>query len=1131
MKKNLPLASLLVLCLLSFTAGVSLAQTGTIKGKITDSQTGDVLPGATVILEKTALGAATNATGDYTIEGVPAGSYQLTARFVGYQSGTVSIQVKEGETATHDFQLSPVGYTTNPVVVNAIGLQTPREQMGTAVSSVAGKSLTLSGATDIATSLAAQAPGLNTYESNGDPGSGTRMVLRGARTLQGDNQPLIILDGEPIIDASIYNQVTFNANYTNAGVSGYSTLDQINPEDIQSVEVYSGPSAAAIWGSRGANGVIVITTKSGVFNPSKKINISVRENTQMDELLREEPLQADFGQGDNGNYIWNNRYSWGDRISQRSGKPDSLAIPSVPTSQIIQKNSKTVYDHGTELFHKPISTEYGVTFSGGDQAGTFYLDVDRLGQTGIVLANSDFSRTSIKGSVSRTFSENVTLRLDATYVNSAIDRTQQGSNLAALMLGAYRCPPDFNNQPYIVNYVDPATGIVTANSQRGFRDGNGSPYASGVYDNPLFSVYEDPTTFLDNRVIGNLQLSYDPMDWLDFTYRAGVDYLGDRNTSFLNYFDWTAPQSPQAPNFYAGQYSDNVFSQYQINTDLQGRAKHDFSSDFSGNLMLGIHLDHQQYNSITNIVQSLLIPTGPPSLGNASTPLPPYQGWTMQRDAAMYGQLDLSMYNELFVSLSGRDETSSTYGPESAGLYFYPSVSAAWQFTQLPLFEGNDILSFGKLRLAYGEAGVPPPLYSSNTYFIGNQAVTNGWGSGLNPQYYGGGASIYPDQGLNLMGNAGIAPEKTTELEGGLDLRLFGDRATLSVSEYSDKTTGAIVPITVPQSTGFGYIYKNAVNLTNVGTEVQLNVEWLRIGEFSWSTLLNWSTNKNKVTSMPAGTQYVILNGFTDPFSAAVLNQPVGVIFGTHWMRTGDSANTANGLPVTSGKLILDANGFPQIGNTDAIIGDPNPKWRAGIGTTFRYERLTFSVLFDIKHGGQVWDGTEGALDFFGRFGDQNWWTKISAQQAQTLVNWNGQTVASIVAAGTYGNSYVKNSDGTYNFRGYVKDFGGGPVIIDETWFRFGPGSSLTGGPSEQFVEDASYVRLRELSLSYLIPLHSLGFESLQISVVGRNLALWTKYKGQDPEVNLTGPTTGQGLDYFINPSIKTWILSLQVNY
>jgi hypothetical protein len=531
-----------------------------------------------------------------------------------------------------------------------------------------------------------------------------------------------------------------------------------------------------------------------------------------------------------------------------------------------------------------------------------------------------------------------------------------------------------------------------------------------------------------------------------------------------------------------------------------------------------------EYNYMAQIVQTFLFTEPPYYLANGGSVLPPNQNNWIQRDAAAYAVIDLTLYNQIFVNLSGRGESSSTYGPSSAGLYYYPAASVAWQFTKLPALEGSKILNMGKLRIAYGEAGVPPAVYTSQTYILGNPTYYNGWGEGVNPQYWGGGAGY-----STTIGNAGIAPEMTSELEGGLDLTLFDDRVTLSATEYSDKTSGAIYAIQVTPSIGFSSKQGNVVNITNVGTELQANINWIRSGQFSWSSLLNWSTNKNEITSMPEGTQYVALNGFTDPFSAAVLNQPVGVIVGTHWMRTGD-----NGL-ITEGKLILDANGFPQNASTDAVIGDPNPTWMAGIGNTFRYGRFTLNFLFDFRVGGKVWNGTEGALAYFGRYGNQNWWTTITAEQAQTLKDWNGQTVADIVTSGRYGNSYVRNADGTYSFRGYVKNFdpsnGAPDVIVDQSWFTSGPGSSLTGGASEQFMEDGSFVRLRQASLSYMLPLTSLGFQSLQISLIGNNLALWTKYTGADPETNLTGPTNGQGLDYFINPSVRTWVLSLQVNY
>ncbi len=1095
--------------ILLFAAG-----NGIIQGKVTDKQTGEVLPDAIVMVQKTSFGASADVNGKYSIV-VPAGNYTLIARYLGYQSVTRDVQVKEGETITENFELLPSQLTMNPVVVTAMGGEMSREKMGTPVSSVSGDAIVQSGAHDPISGLEGKAAGVYTSETGGDPGAATRIILRGVRSLMSDNQPLVVLDGVPIFSSVIYGE---NVNGAVGGVSAFSTLNDINPNDIQSVEIYKGPSAAAIWGSRAANGVIVIKTKSGSFSPNHKMHISLRENIQYDQLLRQEPLQTKFGQGANGAYMWNLPFSWGDIIADRSGAADVLSNPKYAYSEILQKNSKQVYNNANALYRKPISNEYGLTVSGGDQYQNFYIDIDRLDQKGIVLANQNYARTSIRADVSKTFSEHVTWHVNASYINSSTDRIQQGSNISGLLLGEYRTPPDFNNQPYLVNYVS-SGGIITPDQQRTFRNSSGDPSLGPGYNNPFFTVYEDPTNFKINRILASSDITYNPLYWLNFTYRAGVDYISNDNTSTLAYGDATSPSLE-------GQYYNQSFSQYMVNSDLQGRAIHDFNSDFSSSLLLGFHIDQQQYNSIGIQASSFLIPTAPPSFQNTLTYVPRQYEYTI-RNAAMYGQLDLSLYKQLFLSLSGRDESSSTYGTSTAGLYFYPSASIAWQFTKLPLFEGNNILTYGKLRAAVGTAANQPPVYTSLTYYTGNPVIGNGWGSAIGLQYYGGGALIN-----YLMGNPNIGPEKTTETEFGVDLKLLNDRVSLGATYYIDNTTDAILDLQVAPTSGFQAIEKNAATLTNKGTELYAGIDWFQLGAFSWSTKVNWSANKNKVTNL-SGVTNVALNGFSDPYSAAVLNEPVGVLYGTRWDRQKDS----NGNIIPGSPLVLDENGFPQVAATPGVIGDPNPKWRMGLTNAFRFRRFTLSVMIDFKQGGQVWNGTKGALSYFGTAGYQNWWTTICTKQATTLKNFDGFTVAEMAQGQDWGLSkmpasaaFRKNSDGTYSFRGYVHDFGGGPVIVDESYFYDGPGSGFTG-PSEQFIEDGSYVRLKEVALSYLLPMSSFGIESLQFTLIGRNLVLWTNYTGVDPETNLTGPSNGQGLDYFNDPSIKTWIFSIRINY
>jgi hypothetical protein len=302
--------------------------------------------------------------------------------------------------------------------------------------------------------------------------------------------------------------------------------------------------------------------------------------------------------------------------------------------------------------------------------------------------------------------------------------------------------------------------------------------------------------------------------------------------------------------------------------------------------------------------------------------------------------------------------------------------------------------------------------------------------------------------------------------------------------------------------------------MKNDGTEVQFVADWLHLGAFSWSTTVNWSHNKNEVTALYPGVSRIDFDGFTGTLSSALVGQPIGVLFGTRWDRDAN------------GKLNLDADGFPQNASDPGVIGNPNPDWRAGIINTFKYEHLSLSVVVDIKKGGQVWNGTKGALMSYGVDGSETWWTTISAADAAALKTYDGITPAKT----TTGKRFLKNADGTYSFRGYVTDFGGGRVIADEAWFRTGLGNGFNGA-AEQFIEDGSFVRLKEVTLAYSFPLHFVGLQSATISLTGRNLKLWTDYSGVDPETNLTGPTNGQGLDYFNNPTTKTYIVSLRLDY
>ncbi|HEX8426536.1 hypothetical protein [Hymenobacter sp.] len=341
-------------------------------------------------------------------------------------------------------------------------------------------------------------------------------------------------------------------------------------------------------------------------------------------------------------------------------------------------------------------------------------------------------------------------------------------------------------------------------------------------------------------------------------------------------------------------------------------------------------------------------------------------------------------------------------------------------------------------------------------------------GTSLDAANYGGGFVR-----SSVQGNPLIRPERKTELEGGLDLRFLQDRLTFSATAYTNRTTGAILTVPVAPTTGFSATSANAAEIKNRGLELSLSTDIIKQQNgFVWSVAPNFSLNRNEVVSL-SGAESIFLTGFTGTSSRAVQGQQLGALWGTRWARQAET-----------GGYVLDTNGFPTLAETEGVIGDPNPRWRGGLGTTLTYKGISLNVLFDHVNNLDVWNGTKGALYSYGTSRDTETETTIPADQAATLRLWNSQTVAQ---------RYQPGPDGTYTIRGSIADFGGGPVVLDEQWYRNGLGNGFTG-PAEQFVEHISYTRLREITLTYSLATawfkERTKFQSVDLSLTGRNLAL-----------------------------------------
>jgi TonB-linked SusC/RagA family outer membrane protein len=1114
----------ILLCLVvlfALASDLAWAQDRTITGTVTSQEDGQPLPGVNVVVKGTTNGTVTDTEGVYRLN-VPQGSNTLVFTFIGLQT----LETEIGGRSTVDVQMSQDVKQLSEVVVTALGLEADRDKFASATSQVAGNAVAKSGEATLINGLSGKASGVNIVRSSGDPGAGSYIQIRGQSTITGSLQPLIVLDGVPIYNSSTGNIV--NGAVSNIdGVVQQSRLNDINPNDIESVEILKGASAAALWGTRAANGVIVITTKKGASDKGK-VNISFNSTYSVDQVYLTHDLTKNWGSGTLMRYRQTppSGYSWGDYIPNRSGGEDAyISDPSAtgyngffeaPDGTRIYaiaqgtaenphggKNSRQTYDYRDYLFDNGNYWDNSISLSGGNPDENFYLSIGNMNQDGVIKRNSNYDRTTIRLNASKRFNEIIRLGTNFSYAGVKSDRIQMGSNTSGLYLGGLRTSPDFNSDIYVGTYTN-AAGVRFLNRQRSYRNPLGANTAS-VYDNPVWMMRNNTSTSEVDRFIGSAELGITATKWLDITARAGVDSYSDRRTDFFN------PLASQIPG---GRLTLNTIRETQINGDLFGNANFNLSNDLTLNAILGLNLNHRQFDLVGATTQSFIITTQiPQDITNAAPENQlPFNSLEYQRTAALYSTLDFGFKDQLFVNLTGRAESASTFGSEVASTFFFPSASVAWQFSKL--LEGNDVLSFGKVRAAWGNVGVQPSPYNTATYYaLGGYAES--WSPALSAGAYGPGG--YTES--TRLGNAELKPEIKTEIEFGTDLRFFQDRITLGLTYFTNETRDAILPVATASSTGFSDKVANAATIENKGFEVDFGADVIKANDFTWNINANWSTVRNKVVDL-AGTTSLFLAGFTGSSSRAVPGEPLGVLWGVDFVRDDN------------GQLVLNEAGYPQAAAQESVIGDPNPDWRGGFGNTFSFKGLSLYVLFEAVWGGDIWAGTHGIMNHFGRSMETDVMTTLSANEAAaTPVH-----PASGLPGTTVATRYPANADGTYTFRGSVTDFGGGPVALDQGWYTTNGGGF--GPVSSQFIKDASNWRVREVTLSY--NLTSEGFRrttklnSVNFALTGRNLFIDgpdIKVIGNDPETNLTGPTNGRGLEYFNNPSTRSYLFSIRINY
>ncbi|HEY2853802.1 MAG TPA: SusC/RagA family TonB-linked outer membrane protein [Gemmatimonadaceae bacterium] len=1073
----------------------------TITGHVT-TEHGAMLGNVTISLPELGLGAITRDDGSYSLR-VPGArvtgqTATISARRVGYKPKTARVTLSGGD-LVQDFDLDANPLQLGEVVITGAGTSTEVEKLGNVRNSVSPDLIVKSNEANVVQALAAKAPNVQVQQTSGDPGAGSAIQIRGLRTINGSSQPLFIVDGVPM------NNTTFSTTNFNPidvagvnlpgqvnggeleGTSAPNSLVSLNPDDIENIEILKGASAAAIYGSRAANGVILITTKRGHSGATK---YTFRSSASGDQVTKKWPLQRQFGQGLFGTSQLVTR-SWGAQLT------------GVPT-----------YDHASEAFTTGHVMDEVFSVSGGTERTTFYLSGDYNRNEGVFVGpNNFFNRATFRLNATHRLTDGLTLGGNFSYADTRGDFTQRGNNTNGLLLGLFRTPPEFNNKPWL----DPVTGL-----HRSYMvpDANLSTVGQDrIFANPFFTLYQTLNNEQANRSLGDVNASYVANSWLKFDYTLGADVTNDNRLEGCP-IDCTGAAL-------GGRITEGRVVDYQIDHNLTGTATWHLGTRLAGTFTAGQNLNSRNFSTFSDVGRGLIAPQ-PFSILNtlARDPTSDYQ-YEIHNES-YFGQETFDIFDQLYLTAALRNDGSTTFGTGNRRSWF-PKGSAAWTFTQL---HNVPYLTFGKARISYGEAGQEPQPYLTSQTFSGTALTgTISQGTGLGPTQSSNGGLVptvvKPATALN--------PERTKELEGGFDIGFLGDKADFSATWYRAQTSDVILITPTPPSTGYSSEAKNAGVFRNSGTELSLNLRPITTTTYGWDIGMGWARNHSLAVSI-AGAQFLPIDNFSGHTeNVAMVGQPLGVMRGLGWIRCGvtnyadypalNLAQVCAGAPkgalyINNGQCLNTQPDMPCADATDRIIGDPNPRWTGNLHSTFRYKKLELSGLIDVKKGGDVIDGTRGALLSYG--------TDAETGNRATCTGPNNSNCA--------GNMHAFG-DADF-FPGAVVGPGAHTKIpIGENWYRT---SGLAACPftnmDEPCVEDGGYVKLRELSIAYTFDSpwvgRYLGLTSFNVRAAGRNLKTWTKYKGLDPETNLGGATARSfgGIDYFNLPLTRSFVFTVGLN-
>jgi TonB-linked SusC/RagA family outer membrane protein len=1035
-----------LVCLLCLFLSMAKAQEQTVKGTVTSSEDASGLPGLNVIVKGTSIGTITDLDGNYTID-VPGAESVLVFSYIGF----VTQEIVVGTKGVMDVVMYPDMQELEEIVVTAMGLVKEKRSLNYATQNIESKAITQSQQPNLANSLQGKIAGLSVRQSSGMPGSSTLMTIRGSSVLSGNNQPLMVVDGLPLESGPV-----FTDNITQDRVSGSDASSRsldINPADIESIEVLKGPAASALYGLRAGNGVIIITTKSGKASEGKAV-VNFNTAYTADVVTKTPSLQSTYGQGNAGVLNLGTSMSWGPKISEIGEY----------TNIIGEQEVAKLYDNVSPFFKTGGTYNADISVSGNGEMGNYSVSAGYSDQNGFIPTTG---MTRFTGKIRGDFNASNNLVVGGTMMYSQvdIDKIASGSNLSNPLFTTYYAPRTYNlwGLPYHVE---------------------GDPYQQVHYraamDNPRWSIANNAFNEVNDRLIGNLHFDYRPLDWFSVQYRIGVDYFTNNQKEVYELGSGETGGRTVPPS--GGQLTDFNYTNRQVNSTLNLVFNKTFGDIFDLNLVLGT--EFYDINARRIKVRGTNFDIGGfHNISNTQSQITDEE-ILRRRVIGYYGSLTFSYNNLLYLTATGRNDKVSNLARGNR-TFFYPSVGGSFVFTE-PI-ESN-VLSYGKLRAGWatvGQAYDEEEYPTQNIFLPGSSAVGGFLSDGIQ----------FPFSGRNafsqdvILRSRDLKPLNKVSYEIGIDLRFFDDRIGIDYTYFRDDVNDQIFEVPIPASSGYEAELRNAGKLRTSGHEVALNLNPILLEDFRWDIGVNYTTFRNEVVELAEGVANIYLGGFTTPSIRALRGSTYPSIFGAAYMRDDNGRIVVLDNP---GNL---NHGMPIQDPVAKKIGDVQPDFEMGFSNTFSYKGITLTALIDWRQGGQMYSGNNMLGRLYG-----------------ALSITENRDVPVVLDA----------------VKGYVD--GEGELVItgenDIAIFRQDDYWNLLSDIDEAHVHETTYVRFREFSLSYTLPESWLGnifLNSASISVVGRNLFLWTKYPNFDPESSTTGAVNGQGLEYVAFPQIASF--------